>query len=85
MFSDFKRAFKRIDDLKNIKVIDNCPCRICEYKKEYHLKWDKIPNYWERPEIKECNSCTKYANYLMDVQEKLKWYEDNDNNLKVEE
>lgn len=85
MFANFKQAFKRIDDLKNIKVTDNYPCKICEYKKEHHLKWDKVPHYWEYPEIKECNGCTKIANYLMDVQTKLKWYEDNDNNLKIEE
>lgn len=85
MFVDFDKVFHPETKWKDKKLTDMCPCNICDTYKDYELKalYGNIAErqYAKLPE--SCTVCMKKLLWQIDCMNKLTWYENNDERLKM--
>lgn len=80
----FDRVFHPEKKWENIKLTEHCPCNECDTYKEYEFI-SRIGSIAERQYAElpdSCRVCIKRLNWEIDCMQKLKWYENRDENLK---
>lgn len=82
--NQFYRAFKPWKKWQNIKLSDICPCHTCEVHKELEARQYEVQMSGGLQEeiMKPCEHCMDVILWKMECEEKLAWYEDNDERLK---
>lgn len=85
--NSFDKAFKPWKKWLNVKLSDVCPCITCEVNKELHARQYEVQMSGGLQEeiTKPCERCMDSLLWKVDCLEKLGWYEDNDERLKLEE
>lgn len=80
----FDRTFKPWKKWQDVRLMSVSPCRDCHIP----IKITDNCHYYqmcygaEEELIKKCNTCPERLMWLIDVIEKLKWYEEQDTRLK---
>lgn len=89
-----KDTFKRVNQFdmslkpwkkwQNVKLSDICPCRTCEVHKELIARQYEVQMSGGLQEeiMKPCEHCMDVILWQMECEEKLAWYEDNDERLR---
>ena len=83
--SRFDRVFKPWKKWQDVKLTDICPCNTCAVNKELHARQYEVQmSGGLQEEITEpCGKCIDNVLWKMECIEKLAWYEDNDERLKI--
>lgn len=85
MFSDFNKVFHPEKQWQHKSLINERPCNYCDVQKEYiDNRYLYMMSEGSDQELAEkCKHCIQYINWNMDCIQKLKWYEENDERLKI--
>lgn len=80
----FDRTFKPWKKWEDVSLTDLCPCRTCDISKELstNCHYYQMSGGAAEELTKKCDCCPEHAQWMMDVIEKLRWYEEHDERLK---
>ena len=83
--NSFDKAFKPWTKWQNVKLSDVCPCITCDVSKELHARQYEVQMSGGLQEeiMKPCEHCQDNLLWKLDCLEKLGWYEDHDERLKL--
>lgn len=83
--NQFDMTFKPWKKWENVKLSDMCPCNTCEVHKELRARQYEVQmSGGLQEEITEpCGHCIDSVLWKIECIEKLAWYEDKDEKLKV--
>ena len=83
--NSFNRTFKPWKKWQDVKLSDIFPCSTCEvYKELIARQYEVQMSGGLQEEIMEpCEHCLEVTLWQMECGQKLAWYEDNDERLKV--